>query len=91
MKFFVSATIIALGLAAAAEPADAAGCLKGAAVGAGVGHLAGHHAVLGGVAGCAIGHHRATASSRQQQQVAPGQGGNVGNNGAGNGTNTPAP
>ena len=31
----------------------------GAAAGAVVGHMAGHHALLGAAAGCAVGHHAA--------------------------------
>jgi hypothetical protein len=53
-------------------PAQAAGCLKGAAVGAVAGHFAGHHGVLGAGAGCVIGHHEATKHARekaQQQQL----------------------
>jgi outer membrane lipoprotein SlyB len=53
-----------------AQGAQAAGCLKGAAVGGVAGHFAGHHAILGALAGCAIGHHRAKMQ-RQQQQVRP--------------------
>jgi hypothetical protein len=40
----------------AGGPAEA-GCLKGAAAGAVIGHFAHHHAVLGAIAGCAIAHH----------------------------------
>ena len=40
--------------------ANAHGCIKGAAVGGVVGHVAGHHAVAGAAVGCVIGHHRAT-------------------------------
>ena len=57
----------------AVQPAQARGCLKGAAVGAVAGHVAGHHAVVGAVAGCAIGHHRAKQQEQQrrlQQQPA---------------------
>ena len=50
----------------AALPANAAGCLKGAAVGGVAGHFAHHHAILGAAAGCAIGHHRASVAARQQ-------------------------
>ena len=39
---------------------EAKGCLKGAAVGGIGGHVAGHHALIGAAAGCAIGHHMAT-------------------------------
>ena len=69
--------MLAAGVAAAlmgAGQAQAAGCLKGAAVGGVAGHFAGHHAVLGALAGCAIGHHRAAVKRRQQQQAEPGPG-----------------
>ncbi len=62
-----AAFALALGALAAATPAEAAGCLKGAAVGGVAGHVAGHHAVLGAAAGCAIGHHEASVKARQQQ------------------------
>ncbi|WP_070106211.1 hypothetical protein [Burkholderia plantarii] len=54
-----------VGLLAAANVANAAGCLKGAAVGGVAGHVAGHHAVLGAAAGCAIGHHHAAKKARE--------------------------
>jgi hypothetical protein len=49
-------------------PAQAAGCLKGAAVGGVAGHVAGHHGVLGAGAGCVIGHHEANKHARQKAQ-----------------------
>jgi len=61
---------------AGASPADAKGCLKGAAVGGVAGHMAGH-GVLGAAGGCAIGHHEANKSetrdsrARDQQHNAP--------------------
>ena len=45
--------------------AQAEGCLKGAVVGGVAGHLK-HHAVIGAVAGCAIGHHLAAQAKKQQ-------------------------
>ena len=39
-------------------PSEAAGCVKGAAIGGIAGHFAGH-GLLGAGAGCAIGHHEA--------------------------------
>jgi hypothetical protein len=45
-------------------PAQAAGCIKGAVVGGTAGHFMGHHGVLGAMAGCAIGHHRANKHAR---------------------------
>ena len=53
--------------------AQAAGCLKGAAVGGVAGHFAGHHGVLGAVAGCAIGHHQANKAKKMDQQNNQGQ------------------
>lgn len=43
----------------------AAGCLKGAAVGAAVGHLK-NHAVLGAMGGCIVGHHMAAKDKKEQ-------------------------
>jgi len=54
----------------AAVPAEAAGCLKGAAVGGVAGHVAGH-GVVGAAAGCAVGRHQANKSARETQQQAP--------------------
>ena len=48
-------TVLALGSCGAAE---AKGCIKGAVVGGGAGHVAGH-GKLGAAAGCAVGHHEA--------------------------------
>ncbi len=50
------------------SPAQAAGCLKGAAVGGVAGHVAGH-GVLGAAAGCAVGRHQANKSAREAQQT----------------------
>jgi uncharacterized protein YcfJ len=63
-------------LIAVASPADAKGCLKGAAVGGLAGHMAGH-GVLGAAGGCAVGHHMANRAERNsvdqqsQRQTAP--------------------
>lgn len=65
--------LIVAGLTASllgATGAEAAGCLKGAAVGGVAGHFAGHHPILGALAGCAIGHHHAAVMRRRQQQEA---------------------
>jgi hypothetical protein len=48
----------------------AKGCLKGAAVGGVVGHVAGKHGVAGAAVGCAVGHHEAKVKDRQQAQKA---------------------
>ncbi len=68
---------LALGaMAISASPAQAVGCLSGAAVGGVAGHVAGHHGLLGAAAGCAIGHHQAVrnrrdAAARSTDQTAP--------------------
>jgi len=42
--------------------------LKGAAVGGVVGHVAGHHAVVGAAAGCVIEHHREKMQDKAAKQ-----------------------
>ncbi len=75
MKAFIAA--LALGaLAISAAPAQAVGCLSGAAVGGVAGHVAGHHGLLGAAAGCAVGHHQAVrnrrdAAARANEQATP--------------------
>ncbi|MET3436537.1 hypothetical protein [Sphingomonas sp. 1185] len=67
-------TLSAAILLTAAGPASAKGCLKGAAVGGVAGHFVGKgHAVLGAVAGCAIGHHRAKVQARKEAAAAKGR------------------
>ncbi|TLU72533.1 hypothetical protein [Lichenicoccus roseus] len=51
--------------AVASQPADAKGCLKGAAVGGVGGHMAGHHGLVGAGVGCAVGHHMANKKAAQ--------------------------
>ena len=57
--------IAAIIITATSFSAQAAGCLKGAAVGGVVGHVAGHHAVVGAAAGCVIEHHREKVKEKQ--------------------------
>ena len=57
--------------AAVTLPAQAKGCLKGAAVGAVGGHMAGHHGVVGAAAGCAVGHHMANKKAKEAQTNPP--------------------
>ena len=76
MKFRLLPATVAVLMAAGgiAAPVQAAGCLKGAAIGGVAGHYAGHHGVLGAGAGCVIGHHEANKRTReksQQQQQGP--------------------
>ena len=71
MKFtLLPALALLMAAGWATVPAQAAGCLKGAAVGAVAGHVAGHHGVLGAGARCVIGHHEAAkhAGEKAQQQ-----------------------
>jgi hypothetical protein len=76
MKLMIVPAVFAILISAGwvASPAQAAGCLKGAAVGGVAGHVAGHHGVLGAGAGCVVGHHEAEKHARekaQQQQQGP--------------------
>ncbi len=70
MKAYLAATasgaLLIAALTISAVPAQAAGCISGAAVGGVAGHIAGHHGVLGAAAGCAVGHHEAVKNQRQQ-------------------------
>lgn len=61
-KLLIVPLVVALG--AMTPSAQAAGCLKGAAVGAVGGHLAHHHAIAGAAIGCAVGHHMAKKRAR---------------------------
>ena len=67
-EIYVMPATLALAMGWIAAPAQAAGCLKGAAVGGIAGHYAGHHGVLGAGAGCVIGHHEATKHARERAQ-----------------------
>jgi len=65
------ATLLAVAaLTLAANAAEAKGCLKGAAVGGVAGHYTGHHGVIGAIAGCAYGRHRAKEEQREGQAPA---------------------
>ncbi|HEY0420852.1 MAG TPA: hypothetical protein VGC80_15155 [Acetobacteraceae bacterium] len=64
--FLSAALAIGLGGMLASEPAQAAGCLKGAAVGGVAGHFAGRHTLLGAGAGCVIGRHQANKAERDR-------------------------
>ncbi len=57
-------------LAIVSSPADAKGCLKGAAVGGVAGHYAGHHGLLGAAAGCLYGRHRANEQDARRRRRA---------------------
>jgi hypothetical protein len=64
--------LLAISVPVASLPAisSAHGCIKGAAVGGVVGHVAGHHAVAGAAVGCLIGHHQAKLKEREAAQAA---------------------
>jgi hypothetical protein len=64
---FLLAAIGLVSTIGAFQPAQAAGCIKGALVGGVAGHLA-HHGVLGAVGGCAVGHHMAAQKQKQADQ-----------------------
>ena len=68
MELILMPAALALALAAWLTPApvQAAGCLKGAAVGGVAGHVAGHHGLLGAGAGCIIGTHEANKHARER-------------------------
>jgi hypothetical protein len=68
MKAFLSCAAVLLAICAVSVPAEAKGCLKGAAVGWVVGDEAGHHGFLGAAAGCAIGHHEANKNKKDNDQ-----------------------
>jgi len=70
MKSILMPVALALALAAWLTPApvQAAGFLKGAAIGGVAGHLAGHHGLLGAGAGCIIGHHEASKHARERAE-----------------------
>ena len=67
MKAILGCTALALAIVMATLPANAKGCIKDAIVGGAAGHVAGHHGLMGAVAGCAIGHHEAKKNEKATQ------------------------
>ena len=64
-----TASVLAIiALFALAPGAQAKGCIKGALVGGGAGHMVGH-GKIGAAAGCVVGHHNAKKQEKQQQQT----------------------
>jgi hypothetical protein len=68
IKTLMLISAIAIVLAFNAAPVQAAGCLRGAAVGGVAGHFMGHHALLGAGAGCLVGHHEANRAARDEAE-----------------------
>ena len=64
IRILVATAIAAMTLSAGA--ANAAGCIKGAAVGGVAGHVAGHHGVAGAAVGCVVGRHRAKVKAKNE-------------------------
>ena len=62
---FLSIALGCVALSAVSLSVQAAGCLKGAAVGGVAGHVAGHHGAVGAAAGCALGHHHAAKKAKE--------------------------
>jgi hypothetical protein len=67
-----AALALALGAGLTPSPVQAAGCLKGAAIGGVAGHFAGHHGLVGAGAGCIIGRHEANRHARERADRASG-------------------
>ena len=59
MNLKLMACVVASCAAFLSAPAEAKGCLKGAAVGGVGGHVAGRHGLIGAAAGCVVGRHMA--------------------------------
>lgn len=72
MRALFIPAIMAAALAGTAlsSPAEAAGCLKGAAIGAIAGHFAGH-GVLGAGAGCVVGRANANRTAARDRAYEP--------------------
>ena len=69
MKAQVALLSLFAALTAVSIPAQAKGCLKGAAVGGVGGHVVGGHGLAGAAIGCAVGRHRANKKDREMQRV----------------------
>ncbi len=67
LKSLIALTFGMALLGFAATPAQAIGCLSGAAGGAVAGHVAGHHAVIGAIGGCMLGHHLAVKQKEEAE------------------------
>lgn len=66
-RLLIATALIAMAGAAPLGAANAAGCLKGAAVGGVAGHFVGHgHGLLGAGIGCMVGRHHANKVERER-------------------------
>lgn len=70
MKAQIALISLFAALTAVSVPAQAKGCLKGAAVGGVGGHVVGGHGVAGAAIGCAVGRYRANKKDRDMNRVA---------------------
>jgi hypothetical protein len=73
MRALLFGWALSLALVAAAMPADAKGCIKGALIGGVAGHYASRHGFLGAAAGCVVGHHLAKRRQAATQNSSPPQ------------------
>ncbi len=76
LRTMAALTVLA-STAVVALPREAAaiGCFSGGAAGGVAGHYAGHHAILGALAGCAVGHHARVVQRRNAAEAAAQQNG----------------
>jgi hypothetical protein len=64
----LAAAAVAVSGIATSQPANAAGCLRGAAVGGVAGHFMGHHGLVGAGVGCLWGRHEANKREREEMR-----------------------
>ncbi|MFM0329499.1 hypothetical protein [Paraburkholderia strydomiana] len=66
----ITVSVVSLLICFSVGQANAAGCLKGAAIGGVGGHFVGSgHAVLGAASGCIIGRHMANEKAKEDAQA----------------------
>lgn len=68
MKRSLLALTLAATVLGGSSQAWAIGCISGGLAGGAVGHVAGHHGLLGAAAGCAIGHHAHVMHRRERER-----------------------
>jgi predicted transcriptional regulator with HTH domain len=73
-KVWMLAATALLSAAVTTAPANAAGCLKGAAVGGVAGHYAGNHGLVGVGVGCVVGRHQANKREKEKMNNTAGYG-----------------